>query len=31
MIDTIPAVVALPLAAILWLVWLYQIRRDSND
>jgi hypothetical protein len=29
MVDTIPAIIALPLAAILWCVWLYQIRRDK--
>ena len=29
--NDIPAEIALPLAAILWLVWLYQIRKDSND
>lgn len=31
MTNDIPAEIALPLAAILWCVWLYQIRRDSND
>ena len=29
MIDNIPAEIALPLSAILWAVWLYQIRRNK--
>jgi hypothetical protein len=26
MIDTIPAIIAIPLGIILWAVWLYQTR-----